>query len=326
MGDSADARQWRVVGVRGRTRIAGRRGLFRRGDAVERAFAAGCGGRADLLVPVAVGRPADWRPRRHGRAAGALRTGWQRPRVLGLLLLGFVPYAVFHLLFHEVVTVRYALPLLVPVAWLRGGCAGMAGADGLACWCVPCSHCCRSRPASRRPLHMRAKAAPRSGRSREVGELGDAGSRAPWPTSTDAAIGMHAVRRRAAQWEGQRCPDACSTHRMDASGSRWSQEWRAHPDASVAFVADPRRTDLALIDPAARRLRGTYRWKFTEPPFVGGARPGNSDLYLMSPPRWMLDRGWALGAEVAGVTARDRLGPHRRRAWRGCGRTRAKSC
>jgi hypothetical protein len=31
----------------------------------------------------------------------------------------------------------------------------------------------------------------------------------------------------------------------------------------------------------------------------------------MSPPRWMLDRGWALGAEVAGVTARDRLGPHR---------------
>jgi hypothetical protein len=44
---------------------------------------------------------------------------------------------------------------------------------------------------------------------------------------------------------------------------------------------------------------------------VGGIRPGNADLYLMSPPRWMLDRGWALGAEVAGVTARDQLGPHR---------------
>jgi hypothetical protein len=89
------------------------------------------------------------------------------------------------------------------------------------------------------------------------------------------------------------------------------REWRSHPRSSIAFVADPRRTDLALIDPSSRQLVETFRWGFIEPPFVGGARPGNSDLYRMSPPRWMLDRGWALGAEVAGVTARDRLGPHR---------------
>jgi hypothetical protein len=88
-------------------------------------------------------------------------------------------------------------------------------------------------------------------------------------------------------------------------------EWRAHPQARIAFVADPRRTDLALIDPASRQLVHSYRWPFVEPPYVGGARPGNSDLYRMSPPQWMLDRGWALGAEVAGVTSRDRLGPHR---------------
>jgi hypothetical protein len=89
------------------------------------------------------------------------------------------------------------------------------------------------------------------------------------------------------------------------------QEWRSHPQSSVAFVADPRRTDLALLDPQSRRLVQADRWPFIEPPFVGGARPGNADLYLMSPPRWMLDRGWALSAEVAGVTARDQLGPHR---------------
>ena len=45
-------------------------------------------------------------------------------------------------------------------------------------------------------------------------------------------------------------------------------------------------------------------------PFVGGARPGEADVYSMRPPGWMLDRGWALTAEVGGVTAKDGLGPH----------------
>src|SRR5262249_55364051 len=73
----------------------------------------------------------------------------------------------------------------------------------------------------------------------------------------------------------------------------------------------------ALIDPTARERPTEYRWGFVEPPFVGGARPGDSDLYRMRPPGWMLDRGWALTAEIAGVTARDRAGPHRqpRVAW-----------
>jgi hypothetical protein len=89
-------------------------------------------------------------------------------------------------------------------------------------------------------------------------------------------------------------------------------QWRANPDTRVSFVADPRRTDLALLDPRARTGPVQYRWGFVEPPFVGGTRPGDSDLYALSAPGWMLDRGWALTAEVAGVTARDGLGPHRR--------------
>src|SRR3954464_14491086 len=76
------------------------------------------------------------------------------------------------------------------------------------------------------------------------------------------------------------------------------------------FVADPRRTHLALFDPASRRPPLEFRWDFIEPPFVGGTRPGDSDLYAMKPPGWMLDRGWALTAEGAGVTARAGLGPH----------------
>ena len=244
-------------------------------------------------------------------AAGALRVGWQRPRGLVLLLVGFVPYAIFHLLFHEVVTVRYALPLIVPVAWLAAAALEWPrrkvlpiGALALALLSL------RSAiPATVAYAHGGSPAfrafADVEGWRRGTPAL-DRAEAAPVD-----AVGMHAVARRAAQWERESLPGRL----LDAPhGREWLAlvaDWRAHPDASIAFVADPRRTDLALIDPASRRLVGTYRWGFIEPPFVGGARPGDSDLYRMSPPRWMLDRGWALGAEVAGVTARDQLGPHR---------------
>ena len=44
-------------------------------------------------------------------------------------LVAFGPYAIFHLLFHETVTVRYALPLVVPIAYLVASALdGPAGA------------------------------------------------------------------------------------------------------------------------------------------------------------------------------------------------------
>jgi hypothetical protein len=244
-------------------------------------------------------------------AAGALRIGWQRPRVLGLLFIGFVPYAIFHLLFHEVVTVRYALPLLVPVAWLAAAALDWPGRMVLPIGSVVLA-LLSLRPALPASAAYAHQGSPTFRAFAEVEHWGREQSTREGLQSTPVqAIGVHAVARRAAQWEREALPGRV----LDAPhGREWLAlvaDWRAHPDASIAFIADPRRTDLALIEPAARRLMRTYRWEFPEPPFVGGARPGNSDLYLMSPPRWMLDRGWALGAEVAGVTARDRLGPHR---------------
>ena len=244
-------------------------------------------------------------------AVGALRLGWQRPRVLLLLLIGFGPYAVFHLLFHEVVTVRYALPLIVPVAYLAA-----SALDWPWRWVLPTGAVALGVvslvPAMTAGAAYAREGSPAFRAFAAVERWGHAG--APGDASRAVAIdavGMHAVARRAAQWEGAALPGRVLEA---AHGREWLAlvaEWRAHPASSIAFVADPRRTDLALIDPGARQLVGTYRWPFIQPPFVGGARPGDSDVYRMSPPRWMLDQGWSLGAEVAGVTARDRLGPHR---------------
>jgi Protein of unknown function (DUF2723) len=242
-------------------------------------------------------------------AVGAMRVGWQQPRVLLFLLIAFVPYAIFHVLFHEVVTVRYALPLIVPVAYLVASALEWAGQRVLACGAVVLAvvSLVAAVPAS---IAYAREGSPTFRAFRTVESWPRTRTADPGGTFADA-VGMHAVFRRAAQWERDALPGRVleSLH-----GREWLalvQEWRSHPQSSVAFVADPRRTDLALIDPASRRLVQADRWPFIEPPFVGGARPGNADLYLMSPPRWMLDRGWAVGAEVAGVTARDELGPHR---------------
>jgi hypothetical protein len=238
-------------------------------------------------------------------AIGVVRLLLSVPRSFGVLLVGFVPYAIFHLLFHETITVRYALPLVVPIAYLAvcalgwaGRRAVAAGAIGIVAWSLALT-----LPAT--ILYGRHG-------SPAFLALNEAAAR----TSPDErVVGLHAVARRAVDWleatgEGQQVRYLEAPH-----GREWLtlvERWRSDPASRISFVADPRRTDLALIDPASRRSPLPFRWGFSEPPFVGGTRPGDSDLFALAPPGWMLDRGWALTAEVAGVTAKDGLGPHRK--------------
>jgi hypothetical protein len=236
-------------------------------------------------------------------AAGFVRVTVKSPRVLALMLLAFVPYAIFHLLFHEVVTTRYALPLVVPAAFfvvqaldLAGGRAVGAGASALGVWSLSITI-----PAM---VLFGGAGSPTFRAFQDV--IQAAGDDRGHPR----VIAMHAVMRRAADWIGT---DSRVRMVKALHGREWLalvEAWRADPAALVSYIADPRRTDLALIDPASRRGPSRYRWPFVEPPFVGGARPGDADVYAMRPPGWMLDRGWALTAEVAGVTARDGWGPH----------------
>jgi len=247
--------------------------------------------------------------------AGAVRALWALPRALGLLLVAYVPYAVFHLLFQETITVRYALPLVVPVAFLAmcgldwgRGTGVVLGTTALVAWStalwVPATvaYGSRSSPAFRALIEA---ARPGAG-------------------SADQArvVGLHAFARRAVDWlqltgSANEGVERFAPRRVLRAphGQEWLtlvEQWRAEPSTQVMFVADPRRTDLALIDAASRRSPLQFRWGFLEPPFVGGTRPGDSDLYALTSPGWMLDRGWAVTAEVAGVTARDGFGPERK--------------
>jgi hypothetical protein len=235
-------------------------------------------------------------------AAGALRIAWRAPRAIVLILVAFAPYAIFHVLFHETQTVRYALPLVPVVAY-----AAIAALEtrrpmpmAIAACLIAVVSLGLAIPASR--IYAR-DGAPVFRVFDDMAATAHGGE----PVDT---IAMHAGARRAAEWAAPILPARVA---KAPHGREWLTLvalWLAKPSANVWFVADPTRTDLALFDGRARRIARQYRWGFVEPPFVGGARPGPIDWYHMQPPGWMLDRGWSVTAEVGGVTSIDHLGPH----------------
>ena len=240
---------------------------------------------------------------------GVLAMARRRPPAVVLLAAGFLPYAAFHLLFHETVTSRYALPLMLPLAYLAACGAGAivgrfqaitAGAliaTSLVVVVPPVARYGReASPISRTMAALR---------QRSLAEGGN------------AVLAMHrralTETRRAFRWEL-------------GGATLWSRElpsprrhewlelveyWTAGGDQPVWFLANPLRTDLALIDPASRRLLTAYRWPFPTEPFVGGVRPRDIDCYEICPPGWFLGEGWSLTPETGGVAAADGRGPDR---------------
>jgi hypothetical protein len=228
-------------------------------------------------------------------AIGAARLLVRDRPALFWLAVGFGPYAVFHLLFHETLTVRYALPLVIPVAFLVVSGFALLGRRPAAALSAALVVVLLAMGTQAGRAYASAEAPP----FKAMREVRAAAGGAP--------IAMHAVFRRTAEWEqpGPALPIVL--------GREWLElieRWKADPATSIVFVADPRRTDLALFDRHSRDLKGSHRWACPELPYLGGLRPGNTDWYVMRPPAWMLDRGWALSAEIGGQAARDAAGPH----------------
>jgi transmembrane protein TMEM260 (protein O-mannosyltransferase) len=234
-------------------------------------------------------------------AAGLLALAVRAPRRLLLLLLMFGPYAVFHLLFQETVTVRYALPLVLPAAYLvavvLSEARRSAAATGLAAIVATCLWC--AVPAG-------------AAYGRLPSPIAGALAQLQADSSPTALVGAHrriwTESRRARHWSGDP-PGRLLASPRDYEWLELTRALREEPAQTASWLADPRRTDLVLFDPEAQR-RTAYRWPFTAPTYVGGARPSEVDLVAVSQPGWFLEQGWALSPEVAGITQRDGWGPH----------------
>ncbi len=236
-------------------------------------------------------------------AAGAAVLLLRSPRALVILALVFGPYAVFHLLFQETHTIRYALPLVPLLAYLTavvlteadvraGGIAAVALAGVSLVLVVPAVRAYGRTPSPTFELLS------------EMRMLQARGAR--------PVVGMHrrvfTESRRARVYDGD-VPGTVLPTPRDYEWLEMTRAWREGHDGETWFVADPRRTDLALIDQAHARTR-PYRWPFNGAVYVGGARPDEMDWHVLSEPGWFLEQGWALTPETAGIAGRDGYGPH----------------
>jgi hypothetical protein len=237
-------------------------------------------------------------------AAGAWVLVRRAPRTLALIFLTFGPYAVFHLLFQETITVRYALPLMLPIAYLAATAIAEAGTV------VSCAGTAAIAIVS---LWLAVPAGLAFGRT--PSPVFDMLSRMQATAETAPIVGMHrrafTESRRARQWTGLPRGRLLDSPR-DYEWLELTKVWREGGESTRSwFVADPRRTDLALIDSRGRRSE-SFRWPFNDATYVGGARPNELDWYTYDSPGWFLERGWSLTPETAGITERDGWGPHRR--------------
>jgi hypothetical protein len=215
----------------------------------------------------------------------------------------FGPYLLFHLLFQETITTRYALPLVPLVCVLTAVSLNQAHrvVAGLGCVVLGGASLAQAVPAG---LAFGETPSPIFLALSEMRLLADRGG--------SPLLAMHrriwSESRRARQWSG--APGRPLESRRDFEWLEVTRAWREGHDGQTWFLADPRRTDLALVDSEHRRTR-EYRWPFSGRVYVGGARPDVLDWHIYGQPGWFLERGWALTPEVAGISEREGWGPHR---------------
>lgn len=250
-------------------------------------------------------------------ALGILRMLVVDRRAFVVLVIGYVPYAIFHLLFQEPAMLRYAMPLVVPIVF---------AAAFLACSFGSSLGRLRNSFSSRRGAFVAApivvllivpNLVQPSTLSKAAAIPIVAGSvygREPHPAfraiedmkreaerRKPAAVFSHYSLRRPLQAAPTNLPIVEPTRNVEwlALADYWLKGGRDH----VWFLADPKRTDLALIDPQVRRPRDhtVYLWSVADRPELMGTRPLGVDWYRLDQPGWFAGEGWELTPETAGI-------------------------
>lgn len=243
-------------------------------------------------------------------ATGVVRLFRRSRGVLASLVLAFWPYFVFDQTFHEIDSTRYALPVMVPMAGLatiglaaagrvavRGGVAALVAASLWITQPVLAVYGDEAGPLSRVMRDMIARRA---------------------SLQAEPVLAMH----HQLWWTSRR--------RLDWYRAEWSfapvpfpgdHEWLAIVDrfrrgepGPVWLLADLTRSDTTLFDPRALNHLGRYGRVAALQQLVDVNRLDAAAWIEITPPRWMLGRGWALSPEVAGTTGKDGRQPHRQPA------------
>jgi hypothetical protein len=232
-------------------------------------------------------------------AIGAVVLLMRHRKVLVVLAVAFGPYFVFDLLFQETFTSRYALPLVIPVAFLAVAGASVlprqAGLVAVAVLAMYSAHIGGTSVAA-----FAAEKAP-------VFRLLDDMKAAPAAPAPVLAMDRREEfdMRRPIKWTGSAMPPLAQ--RLPSPPQHeWLElvkYWTGGGRAPVWFIADPLRADSELIQHGEPVK---YRWAVPYPVLLGGVRPNVMDWHRFERPEWYLGEGWSLTPEAAGVAQIDR--------------------
>ncbi len=232
-------------------------------------------------------------------AFGFVQVAWRERRTLAAIIAMTAPYLLFHLVFQDTAFVRYALPLVPPVAFLAARGVALASemaapivAAAISIWSVVVAspvlvaYAAEPSPTVRVIAAMRAEAA----------------------RARPGALALHQTFRRPLEAEDVGIePQLPSPPRLE-----WlelTKYWREGHTGPLWMLADPLRSDLALVDPQSRQDVTDIRWPLVARPAFGGMRPSAVEWYRLGQPGWFAGEGWALTPETAGMAAVMGKGP-----------------
>ncbi len=233
-------------------------------------------------------------------AAGVIQLLWRDRRSLAAVMALGGPYLVFHLLFQDTSFIRYALPLVPVVAFLA-----VRGVTLVSIRAVPIAAALISIAgvAIASPVLVAYSGEP-SPPVRAVTAM-----QAEAIVAKPGALAMHQTFVRPLEAEDVGVtPQLPSPPRLE-----WlelGKYWKSGRTEPIWFLADPMRSDLALIDPASRQDVTEFRWPLVARPAFGGMRPSSVRWYRVPLPGWFVEEGWALTAETSGMAGLMGRGPH----------------
>jgi hypothetical protein len=225
--------------------------------------------------------------------AGLALLAWRAPKAAVLLLVAYLPYAVFHLIVQEPLT-RYALPIVPAVGFLvvRGLSAAGARAATIGSAAIVVASLVVTLPA------VRAYSRNPSPAYAAIDDLQKLVARVP-----DSVVGAH--HRFARLLETRPVNAKILPAPVMRESTELAAYWRRGGRATVWYLADPARGDLELIDPLSRRVHRHYTWSFPRERFISGVRPDILDLVSIgSPPGWFAETGWHLTPETLNISER----------------------
>lgn len=223
-------------------------------------------------------------------------------RALVILLVAFLPYVTFHLLFQDVDTVRYALPVVVPIAGLAAralwmlpmrvaiGCSAVVATASLVVAHGALRQYNKDVPPTFLAFHDAEV---------KVGEATDQ----PLVLAQD---GM----RRVADWFRPEWPTLPVLLPHDRTWLRIVEHFRTGASDRAWFMTDRRRAGALLFDHRSRTVVKEYLRDPAVRQFIGQTRQDEVRWWEIVEPGWMLGQGWALSPDAGAVTFADGREPH----------------